>query len=229
MIEREDRPGGLLTYGIPSMKLPKEIVTRRVTLMEEERVAFVTGTDASDPGTARRLMEEYDAVVLCCGAGRPRPLAVDTQGVSGVCYGTEYLKASIQRQQFGLEPDIPSATGKDVVIVGTGDTASDCVATALRQGCASVTQLVRRRREDYLNEAGNLPSDYAQEEALAVFGKDPRRFGVQVQELVKGENGALSAVITTDGDTLPCKMLIAAARVITTWAALFCLGSSCHC
>lgn len=210
VLEREDRPGGLLTYGIPNMKLPKEIVQRRISLMEEEGVTFVTGTDASDPKLAKRLLREYDAVVLCCGAGRPRPLGLDIQGMSGVCFGTEFLKASIQRRQFGLEPDIPSAAGKDVVIVGTGDTASDCVATALRQGCRSVTQLVRRKREDYLDEAGNLPSDYAQEEALAILGKDPRRFGVQVQKLVKGEEVALSAVITTEGDTLPCQLLIAA-------------------
>ena len=210
VFEREDRPGGLLTYGIPNMKLPKEIVQRRIDLMTEEGVTFVTGADASDPKLAKRLLREYDAVVLCCGAGRPRPLALDAQGVSGVCYGTEFLKASIQRRQFGLEPSLPSAEGKDVVIIGTGDTASDCVATALRQGCRSVTQLVRRRREDYLDGAGNLPSDYAQEEALAVLGKDPRRFGVQARELVCGEDGALAGVVTTDGDTLPCQMLIAA-------------------
>ena len=210
VFEREDHPGGLLTYGIPNMKLPKSIVERRVRLMEEEGVTFVTGTDAANPKLARQLLEEYDAVVLCCGAEKLRTLAVDTQDVSGVCYGTEFLKASIQRQQFGVETDIPSAKGKDVVIIGTGDTASDCVATALRQGCQSVTQLVRRKREDYLDASNKLPSDYAQEEALAVFGKDPRRFSVQVQELVKDENGALSGVVTTDGDTLPCQLLIAA-------------------
>jgi len=210
VIEREERPGGLLTYGIPNMKLPKAVVARRVELMEEEGVTFVTGTDASDPKVARRLLREYDAVVLCCGAEKPRPLALDTQGVSGVCYAFGYLKSSIQRQQFGQEGTAPSAEGKDVVIIGTGDTASDCVATALRQGCRSVTQLVRRKREDYLDGDGNLPSDYAQEEAQAVFGKDPRRFAVQAKELVKGEDGAVSAVVTTDGDTIPCQLLIAA-------------------
>jgi glutamate synthase (NADPH/NADH) small chain len=210
VFEREDRPGGLLTYGIPNMKLPKWVVERRVKLMEEEGVTFVTGTDAADPEVAKRLLEEYDAVVLCCGAEKLRPLALDTQGVSGVCYGVEFLKASVQRQQLGLEPTVPTAEGKDVVIIGTGDTASDCVATALRQGCKSVIQLVRRKREDYLDQAGNLPTDYAQEEALAVLGEDPRRFSLQVQELVRDENGSLTAVVTTDGDTLPCQLLIAA-------------------
>ncbi len=210
VVEREERPGGLLTYGIPSMKLPKSVVERRVRLMEEEGVSFVTKTDASDPRVAKRLLREYDAVVLCCGAEKPRPLALDIQGVSGVCYAAEYLKASIQRQQFGREGSVPSAGGRDVVVIGTGDTAGDCVATALRQGCRSVTQLVRRGREDYLDSSGSLPSSRAQEEAQAAFGKDPRRFSVQVQELVKGEDGAVSAVVTTGGDTLPCQLLIAA-------------------
>ena len=130
--------------------------------------------------------------------------------VAGICYGTEFLKAAAERQQFGKTPAVPSAAGRNVVIVGTGDTAGDCAATALRQGCASVAQLVRRKREDYLDGGGTLPADYAHEEALAVFGRDPRRFGTQVQSLITGENGALSGVVTTGGDTLPCELLIGA-------------------
>ena len=190
------------------MKLPKDVVRRRINLMTDEGVSFVTGVDASDPSVARRLLGDYDAVILCCGAERPRPLDVSAEGVSGVYYGTEYLKAAVERQSFGLEPAVPAAEGRDVVIVGTGDTASDCVATALRQGCRSVVQLVRRGIEDYL-EDGRLPLDYAHEEALAVFGEDPRRFGVQVRELVS-ENGALTGVVTSEGETLPCTLLIAA-------------------
>lgn len=209
VVEKEERPGGLLTYGIPNMKLPKDVVKRRVDLMTDEGVSFVCGVDASDPKTARRLLAEYDAVILCCGAGRPRPLGLDTAGVSGVFYGTEYLKAAVERHIFGKAPSLPTAEGRDVVIIGTGDTASDCVATALRERAASVTQLVRRPESDYLKN-GALPLDYAHEEALAVTGKDPRRFGVQIQSLVTDEAGALTAVVTTDGDTLPCSLLIAA-------------------
>ncbi len=209
VVEREERPGGLLTYGIPNMKLPKDVVKRRVELMTDEGVSFVTGVDAADPAVAKRLLGDYDAVILCCGAERPRPLGLDTAGISGVYYGTEFLKAAVERQQFGKEDSpVPAAEGRDVVVVGTGDTASDCVATALRQGCKSVTQLVRRPREDYLRD-GKLPLDYAHEEALAVFGKDPRRFGVQVRELA-AENGVLTGVVTTEGDSLPCGLLIAA-------------------
>ena len=208
VIEREQRPGGLLTYGIPNMKLPKEIVKRRIDLMCDEGVSFVTGVDAADRQVAARLLRDYDAVILCCGAGRPRPLGLETEGVDGVCYGTAFLKAAVERQHFGLTPDLPTAEGRDVVIVGTGDTASDCVATALRQGCRSLVQLVRRPEEDYLRN-GVLPRDYAHEEAAAVLGADPRRFGVQLKDLTV-EDGALTAVTTTDGDTLPCSLLIAA-------------------
>jgi len=208
VVEREARPGGLLTYGIPNMKLPKTVVERRVDLMIDEGVSFVTAVDAADPAVAQRLLRDYDAVVLCCGAERPRPLGLDTEGISGVFYGTAFLKAAVERRQYGLEPSVPTAEGRDVVIIGTGDTASDCVATALRQGCKSVTQLVRRPMEDYL-KAGKLPLDYAHEEALAVLGRDPRRFGVQARALA-AENGVLTGVVTTEDETLPCGLLIAA-------------------
>lgn len=210
VIEREAHPGGLLTYGIPNMKLPKSTVNRRIELMTDEGVSFVTGVDAAVGQTAQRLLAEYDAIVLCCGAEEPRPLSVDTAGTANVLYGTEYLKAAVERWQFGLSPAAPSAFEKNVVIVGTGDTASDCVATALREKCSAVTQLVRRKKADYLDDSGALPCDYAMEEARAVFGKDPRRFGVQIQELIKDPSGRLTGLVTTDGDTLPCDLLIAA-------------------
>ena len=209
VIEREARPGGLLTYGIPSMKLSKDVVQRRVELMYDEGVSFVTRVDAAQPKIAKRLLEEYDAVILCCGAEEPRPLGVDTKGISGVCYGTEFLRSAIRQQLQETDGGL-TAAGRDVVIIGTGDTASDCVATALRQGCRSVTQLVRRPQADYAGSDGQLPSDYAHEEAQAVLGKDPRRFGVQVKALQSGEDGALTGVITTEGDTLPCQLLIGA-------------------
>ncbi|MDE7243332.1 MAG: glutamate synthase subunit beta [Oscillospiraceae bacterium] len=209
VIEREERAGGLLTYGIPNMKLPKDVVQRRIELMTDEGVSFVTGLDASDPSVAQRLLADYDAVILCCGAERRRSLGVNTEGISsGICYGTEFLKAAVERQQFGKETTVFTAEDRDVVIIGTGDTASDCAATALRQGCRSIIQLVRRPEKDYLQN-GVLPRSYAHEEVQAVFGQDPRRFGVQVKELI-AENGALSAVVTTGGDTLPCGLLIAA-------------------
>ena len=208
VIEREERCGGLLTYGIPNMKLPKDIVKRRINLMTDEGVSFVTGVDAADPQVAQRLLRDYDAVILCCGAERPRPLGLETEGISGICYGTEFLKAAVEQRQFGKTPAVPTAEGRDVIIIGTGDTASDCVATALRQGCRSIAQLVRRPEADYLQN-GVLPRDCAHEEAAALFGEDPRRFDVQIKE-IRVENGALTAVTTTEGDALPCGLLIAA-------------------
>ncbi|WP_409967998.1 glutamate synthase subunit beta [Bengtsoniella intestinalis] len=210
VIERDAVAGGLLTYGIPNMKLPKSVVKRRIDHMNKEGVTFVTNANAADPILAKRLLSDYDAVVLCCGAEEPRTLTVDTTGVDGFYYGTHYLKSAVERAQFGLNPAITTAQGKQVVIIGTGDTASDCVATALRQGAKSVTQLVRRGKGDYTDCQGNLPMDYAQEEAHAALGQDPRQFGVEVASVVTNDAGKLTAVVTTLGDTLPCDLLIAA-------------------
>ncbi len=210
VIEKRPLPGGLLMYGIPNMKLPKTVVRRRIELMTCEGVSFVCGMDASEPAFAQRLLMEYDAVVLCCGAEKPRPLGIEAEGVGGVLYAMDFLPASVARQQLALTPDVPSAEGKNVIIVGTGNTASDCVATSLRQGCASVKQLVRRPKEDYLRPDGSLPQDYAQEEAEALFGDDPRLFSQSVAALETDKAGNLSAVVTKDGTRLPCELLIAA-------------------
>ena len=210
VVEKHPLAGGILTYGIPNMKLPKSVVQRRIDLMTDEGVSFVTGLDASDPAVAQRLSAEYDAVVLCCGAEEPRPIGLETKGVKGVCYAMDFLHASAEQRLFSAESDVPAAEGKDVIIIGTGNTASDCVATALRQGCRSVIQLVRRGREDYLDSSGKLPQDYAQEEAEALFGKDPRLFGQSVGALQADGAGNLTSVTTRSGETLPCSLLIGA-------------------
>ena len=210
VIEKHDRAGGILAYGIPNMKLPKELVQRRIDLMTDEGVTFVTGLNASDPAIAQRLIREFDAVVLCCGAEQPRDVDVDTTGVQGVYYAMDFLHAAVDRQQFGIKTNIPDASGKQVVVIGTGNTASDCVATCIRQGCKSVIQLVRRGREDYLDPNGELPQDYAQEEAQAVFGEDPRMFRQSVAKLEADESGQLRGITTRDGQLYPCELLIAA-------------------
>lgn len=210
VIEKRPLPGGILMYGIPNMKLPKAVVRRRIELMTKEGVSFVTGVDASDPSVAERLCAEYDAVVLCCGAEKPRDIGVDTDGVSGVYYAMDFLPAAVERQQLKQVPDVPPAEGKNVIVIGTGNTASDCVATAIRQGCSGVAQLVRRPREDYLTPDGSLPQDYAQEEAEALFGVDPRLFSQSLAALEADEKGELTAVQTRDGTRLPCELLIAA-------------------
>lgn len=209
VIEKHDRAGGILMYGIPNMKLPKTVVQRRIEFMTDEGVSFVTGVDASKPEIAQRLLNDYDAVILCCGAEKPRAIGLDHTGISGVYYAMEFLHAAVERQQLGLAPAVPSAEGKHVVIIGTGNTASDCVATAIRQGCRSVVQLVRRGIEDYTNADGKLPQDYAQQEAEAVFGADPRRFSCSVAELISTD-GVLTAIKTKSGEVIDCDLLIGA-------------------
>ena len=212
VIEKHPHAGGILTYGIPNMKLPKAVVQRRIDLMTDEGVSFVTGLDASDPAVAGRLSREFDAVVLCCGAEEPRSLGVETGGIHGVCYAMEFLHAAADRLRGEATANAggPDAAGKHVLVIGTGNTASDCVATAIRQGCLSVLQLVRRGKEDYLLPDGNLPRDYAQEEAEALFHRDPRLFGQRVASLLSDEAGNLRAVITAGGEELPCELLIGA-------------------
>ncbi|MCQ2558829.1 MAG: glutamate synthase subunit beta [Oscillospiraceae bacterium] len=209
VFERDEFPGGILMYGIPNMKLPKTVVKRRTDFMAQEGVTFVTGFDASLPENAQKLMAEYDAVVLCCGAEQPRDIGVDISAASGVYYAMQYLHSAVERSVYGREGSAPSAKGRNVVIIGTGNTASDCVASAIREGCKSVIQLVRRPKEDYLAADGTLPQDYAQEEAAAMFGTDPRVFSSSVRELVC-EAGVLKAVKTSQGEVYDCELLIAA-------------------
>ena len=126
-------------YGIPNMKLDKSVIQRRIEKMTAEGVTFCCGRQLGEDLTQEELKKEFDAVVLCCGARKPRELGVDTDGVQGVLPALEYLTASTKAVLAG-EQSLRSAKGRQVIVVGNGDTATDCVGTALRQGCASVTQ-----------------------------------------------------------------------------------------
>ncbi|MBQ9045464.1 MAG: glutamate synthase subunit beta [Oscillospiraceae bacterium] len=215
--ERDDRPGGLLMYGIPNMKLDKRVVSRRIEKMTAEGIEFICGTEIGSDIPGERLRAEYDAVILCCGARRPRPLGVDNADMPGVLPAVAYLTASTKAVLAGGESDI-SAKGKDVIVVGNGDTATDCVATALRQGAASVRQLVRKPRPAaaprvWPYRPTGEKVDYGQEEAAAVFGSDPRLYQTTVRELLADEKGALRAVIVKTGETeqeLPAQLLLLA-------------------
>ena len=204
--ERADRPGGLLMYGIPNMKLEKKIVLRRIRQMEEEGILFCTGTEISGQEQAEKLLREYDAVVLACGASSPRDTAVPGRSGEGVVFAVDYLTAAAKNL---LDPQNKadrkmSARGKRVVVIGGGDTGTDCVATALRQGCKKVSQLIRRPEPPKERPADNLwpersralKTDYGQEEAAAVFGKDPRIFGRRVKEFLRKEDGKLTGLMT---------------------------------
>ena len=202
VFERADRPGGLLMYGIPNMKLEKPIVERTVARMEAEGVTFRLNTDVGRDLEAGELQKTFDAVVLCVGAKKPRDLNVPGREAQGVSFAVDYLTRATQSLLAGK----PSAEAKglDVVIVGGGDTGNDCVGTALRQGARSVTQLEmmpcppERRAEN--NPWPQWPrvkkTDYGQEEAAAKQGADPRIFTTTVQELRADQNGRLTEVVT---------------------------------
>ena len=240
--ERENRAGGLLMYGIPNMKLDKSIVERRVNLMTAEGVEFKVGVNVGVDVTAEQLKDQYDAVVIAVGSKMPRPLSAENMDASGICFAVDYLTAST-KGLLGDTTAMPiSAEGKNVIIVGGGDTGNDCVGTAIRQGCRSVVQLeMMAKLPDSRSENNQWPqwprvckTDYGQEEAIAVFGADPRRYQTTVKEIIKDDEGAVSAVKTVklcskfdkasgrtlmeevpgSEETLPCELLLIAAGFI---------------
>ena len=227
--ERSEKPGGLLMYGIPNMKLDKKVVERRTALMAEEGIQFITGVSAGKDISLSQLKEEYDAVILACGASQARvPDIEGIENTKGVMKAVEYLSETTRSL-----PDLPeiSAAGRNVVILGGGDTGNDCLATAIRQKCASVLQIEmmpsppEERREDnpWPEWPKVLKTDYGQEEAVYLYGNDPRIWSTTVTELIT-ENGVLKAVetaiirfeegrplISEERDILPCDLLIIAA------------------
>jgi len=208
VFERDDRIGGLLTYGIPKMKIEQDVVDRRVRLMEAEGIRFVTGAEVGKTVPVDELKRAFDAVVLCTGATKPRDLAVAGRGLAGVHFAMEYLAASTKSLlDGGTEPDgALSARDKNVIVIGGGDTATDCVATAIRQGCRSVVQFDLYPRKPAERAAGNpwpewplvYKLDYGQKEAKALFGRDPRAFAVGTKSFEDDGNGRLAAVTTVD-------------------------------
>jgi len=210
VFERADRPGGLLTYGIPNMKLDKEkVVMRRIDQMAKEGIQFVNNTEVGVNYPARKLMDEFDAIVLCTGATKPRDLPVEGRNLNGVHFAMEFLtanmKALLDRHKNG---DFISALGKDVVIIGGGDTGTDCVGTSLRHGCRSLVQIEilpcppEDRAPD--NPWPEWPKvyrlDYGQEEAAAKFGADPRIYLTTVKKFFGDDHGHVKAAVTVQID-----------------------------
>ena len=203
--EREDRIGGLLMYGIPNMKLDKSVIARRQKLMEEEGIVFKTGVNVGGKKSVSRLMRDFDAVVLCCGAKQPRPLAAEgIEGTEGVYFAVDFLKAAT-RNVLGIEP-LPeqfNAKDRDVVIVGGGDTGNDCIGTVIRMGCKSVTALEMMPKPPAERTPNNpwpewpktLRTDYGHQEAIEVFGGDPRVFSTTVKQ-VRSAEGKISEIET---------------------------------
>ena len=205
--ERADRLGGLLMYGIPNMKLDKEIVQRRVDLLAEAGISFVTGTEIGRDVVADELRAGYEAVVVCVGATRPRDLPVSGRELAGIHWAVDYLHTSTQHllDAGPLPNGHPlSAHGQDVIVIGGGDTGTDCVATALRQGCNSVTQLEIMARPPDERLANNpwpqwprtYKLDYGQAEAQALYGDDPRAYAVMTKRFLGDEQGRLTGLET---------------------------------
>jgi glutamate synthase (NADPH/NADH) small chain len=206
VLERDDRPGGLLMYGIPNMKLDKrEVVLRRLQVMEQSGIKFICDASVGDNVEAQLLLRDFDATVLCTGATQPRDLAVEGRGLAGVHFAMEYLTASTKSLLDGGPDQSPiHARGKDVVVIGGGDTGTDCVGTALRQGCRSLLQIEIMARPPAERAADNpwpewpkvYKLDYGQEEAAAKFGHDPRVYLTTVKRFGGDADGRLKEIVT---------------------------------
>jgi glutamate synthase (NADPH/NADH) small chain len=203
VFERADRVGGLLMYGIPNMKLDKKIVQRRIDLMVKEGVTFITNTEVGKNYPAEKLLKEFDAVVLATGATKPRDLPIEGRNLKGIHFAMEFLhgntKSLLDQKQWEKFID---AKGKDVVVIGGGDTGTDCVGTSMRHGCKSLVQLEILPRPPEKRMANNpwpewpktYKMDYGQEEAAAVFGADPRQYLVTAKKFEDDGNGNVKAV-----------------------------------
>ncbi|KAK9869813.1 hypothetical protein WA026_003542 [Henosepilachna vigintioctopunctata] len=207
VFERNDRVGGLLQYGIPTMKLSKAVVERRVELLAAEGISFKTNVNIGKDITANELSKEYDAVVLCTGATWPRDLPLPGRQLGGIHFAMEFLE-SWQKKQLGTNFDGPLAKDKNVIIIGGGDTGCDCIATSLRQGAASIVtfeilpQPGPKRSQD--NPWPQWPRifrvDYGHDEVKAKFGDDPRVFSIMTQEFIDNGKGQVSGIKTVNVD-----------------------------
>ena len=206
VVERSGRVGGLLRYGIPNMKLEKHIIDRKLDVMREEGVEFVVNANVGADVKAKDILKEYDAVVLACGASNPRDINAPGRDANGIYFAVDFLTSTTKALlDNGLkEGTYISARDKNVVVIGGGDTGNDCVGTCIRHGCKSVTQLeMMPKAPDERAESNPWPqwplvckTDYGQEEAIAVFGHDPRIYTTTVKEFVKDKKGNLSKLIT---------------------------------
>ena len=205
VFERNDRIGGLLRYGIPNMKLEKQVIDRRVKLMEEEGIEFVTNANIGVDITAEELLQKYDRVVLCCGASNPRDINAPGRDAKGIYFAVDFLKAttkSLLDSNFEDHKYI-DCKGKTVMVIGGGDTGNDCVGTSIRLGAKNVIQLEMMPKAPDERAANNpwpqwprvCKTDYGQQEAIAVFGHDPRLYTTTVKEFVMNKKGELCKVV----------------------------------
>lgn len=200
--ERNDHIGGLLMYGIPNMKLEKWVIDRKQKVMEEEGVKFVVNANVGKDIKAEELLKEYDSVLLCCGASNPRDIKAPGREAEGIYFAVDFLTRSTKHVLTGKKDGWIDTKGKNVVVIGGGDTGNDCVGTAIRQGAKSVVQVEMMPKLPDERAANNpwpewprvCKTDYGQEEAIAVFGKDPRIYQSTVKEFLPDKNGKLNKI-----------------------------------
>ena len=207
VFEREDKVGGLLRYGIPNMKLEKQIIDRKVAVLEEEGIEFRTGCNVGKDVKAAEILKEFDRVILACGASNPRDIKAPGRDAEGIYFAVDFLKsttkalwANDRRLKDGTNI---SAKGKRVIVIGGGDTGNDCVGTSIRHGAKSVVQLeMMPKAPDTRTELNPWPewprvckTDYGQQEAIAVFGSDPRVYTTTVKEFIKDKKGKLCKAV----------------------------------
>ncbi|HET7753423.1 MAG TPA: glutamate synthase subunit beta, partial [Anaeromyxobacteraceae bacterium] len=199
VFERDDRVGGLLMYGIPNMKLDKKVVERRVRIMAEEGIRFVTGAEVGKDFPASRLTTDFDAAVVCTGSTVARDLKIEGRALDGIHLAMDFLRANTKSLLDSAHRDgqYISAKDRDVVVIGGGDTGTDCVGTAIRHGAKSVVQLEIMPRPPDERAADNpwpqwpkvYKLDYGQEEAKALWGSDPRQYAVQTHRFLGDGDG----------------------------------------
>ena len=192
-------------YGIPNMKLEKWVIDRRVDLMKQEGIEFVTNANVGENVSAQQILKDYDKVVLCCGASNPRDIKVPGRDANGIYFAVDFLSRTTKSL---LDSDFKdnkfiNVKNKRVIVIGGGDTGNDCVGTSIRLGCKSVTQLEMMPKPPETRLPGNpwpewpkvLKTDYGQEEAIAVFGSDPRVYQTTVKEFIKDGKGNLKKAV----------------------------------
>lgn len=204
--ERDDRIGGLLMYGIPNMKLDKTVVDRRVDLLRQEGVEFVTGAHVGVNVDPKDLLANHDAVILCCGATRPRDLPIPGRELAGIHYAMEFLAKNTKSllDSDHRDGNYLSAEGKDVIVIGGGDTGTDCLGTSLRHGCRSLVNFELFPKPPAQRAPDNpwpqwpriFRTDYGHAEAKARFGEDPRQYQMMSKEFVGDGQGNVAAVRT---------------------------------
>lgn len=207
VFEKADRFGGLLMYGIPNMKIDKSLVQKRIDLLKREGIDFKANTHIGVDLTLEELEATFDAVLLCIGAEKPRELSLKGRELKGIYPAMEYLTASTKHFLLKGKSALPEIDAKDkkVIVIGGGDTGADCVATAIRQGCKSVVQFgkhgklpIRRQEHNPWPENPQVFSlDYAYEEAVHLFGEDPRQYYIQTHEFIGNEHGEVTGLTTT--------------------------------